>query len=154
MDNPVMYLDVDGVLWLPTNQGYAGPMGLTEFMEFALANYEVRWCTAWATSGDMRTESLQRLRDMTGVPLDVWRQVQPSLGWERNKTETIDWAEVDAGRPFVWIDDELYGEDLELLRRRGIEHWCILTNVLENPCALSKTLRELKSRVEAQRGTA
>ena len=48
-----MYLDVDGVLWAVEGDRRCGALGLKEFMDFALLNYEVRWCTSWAPSAMM-----------------------------------------------------------------------------------------------------
>ena len=148
-EKPVMYLDVDGVLWTVDDGGYSGALGLREFLEYALANYEVRWCTSWVTSGDMDRSSQQLLEEWTGEPLEVWEQVRPSLGWMEAKTECIDWGEVDAGRRFVWVEDELLERERSVLRERGIEDWFIYTNVLEDPEALLKTLSELRKRMAA-----
>ena len=145
-EKPVMYLDVDGVLWTVDDGGYSGALGLREFLEYALANYEVRWCTTWAVSGGMDRSRQQTLEEWTGEPVEVWEQVRPSLGWRDFKTGAIDWSEVERGRRFVWIEDELLPEEREVLCERGIEDWFIYTNVLEDPNALLKTLAKLRER--------
>lgn len=68
MQKPVLYLDVDGVLWdLPRDVNGKhcastpiGAKGVREFIHFALEHFEVRWCTTWAMGGYMRPETLDR----------------------------------------------------------------------------------------------
>ncbi len=149
VEKPVMYLDVDGVLWTVDGTGYHGAIGLAEFMMFALEHYEVRWCTAWAVSGKMDLTRLAMLSEWTGVDILIWVQVESSFGWHTYKTETIDWGEVERGRRFVWIEDEILSEEYEILRQRGIEDWYIHTNVLVDSKALLKTLTKLRECVAA-----
>ena len=106
MTKPGMYLDVDGVLWVIDDTGYHGAPGVAEFMDFALENFEVRWCTCWTMSGAMDKEDCERLAEWTGVSADVWQLVQPSLGFYDHKTECIDWDEV-AQRHTTSLDHEV-----------------------------------------------
>lgn len=145
-EKPVLYLDVDGVLWDVDETGYHGAPGVAEFMDFALEHYEVRWCTSWGTSGRLRPASLELLAEWTGVAVSIWTQVRPSRGWRDLKTETVDWDEVDRGRTFIWIEDELLPEERAVLVGRGIEDWYIHADVLKDPNALLNALAELRKR--------
>ena len=141
---PILYLDVDGVLWVPERLTTRKPApGLRDFMNFILLHYEVRWCTSWAISGTMSPTNLEYLSEITELPVELWLQVQPSLPWDNFKTEAIDWKEIDAGRPFVWVEDGLLPEEEEILHERSIYDWFYYTNVLEDKTALLKTWGEL-----------
>lgn len=158
---PVLYLDVDGVLWDiqqrlkddPTISVTSDPTtfacganGLEEFVEYMLEKFEVRWCTTWAMHGVMRDEDLQRLEDHTGIPTDAWAQVKPSLGWVTFKHQNIDWTEFREGREFVWVEDGLLEEELQMLRVFQCLDNYYYTDVFEDADALVKTLAKLKER--------
>lgn len=154
---PVMYLDVDGVLWdihpdaKPGDAKVAkGANGVAEFMDFAHEHFEVRWCTTWAMSGRMHPETRDRLVEHTGVPFHIWSRVRSSLGFQREKHDNID-AEMhrETGRPFVWVEDELTEEDHQWLRGN---HWAdryFLTNVFTDPDSLKKTHAKLETWLDA-----
>lgn len=134
---PILYLDVDGVLWVPVRLEVYGPApGLRDFMAYVLKHFEVRWCTTWALSGVMSPVNLERLVEYTQQPVELWMQVQPSLPWNELKTEAIDWEEIEQRRHFVWLEDGLLqAEEKELLNRGCLDSY-IYTNVLEDKNAL------------------
>lgn len=145
---PILYLDIDGVCVTFIRLTQHGPaLGLKSFMNFVLQHYEVRWCTTWATSGTMSPTRLEDLAKITGLPVEVWTQVGSSLPWVDLKTKAIDWDEVDNGRTFIWIEDGLLDEELEVLIDRGIEDWYIYTDVFKDQKALIHTLYELVERL-------
>ncbi len=153
---PVLYLDVDGVLWnivegepdrAARKPTWAGPAnGLENFLEYAFETFEVRWCTTWAMSGTMRPEDMENLYGHTDVPVETWAKVQPSYGWREYKSENVDWEEHDAGRPFAWVEDELCTFEHETLRKHGFQDSYYYTDVFEDADALVKTLAKLKER--------
>ena len=158
---PVLYLDVDGVLWDiqrrlkddpkavvgsdPTTFACAAN-GLEEFLEYVLEKFEVRWCTTWAMGGSMPEHSMLLLKEHTGVSVDTWAQVQPSLGWYDYKSENINWNEYHGGREFAWIEDDLLEEEIHTLERNGCIDNYFHTDVFEDSDALIKTLAKLKER--------
>lgn len=153
---PVLYLDVDGVLWdivegdtdrAERTPKWAGPAkGLDEFLEYVFETFEVRWCTTWAMSGTMSPETMENLYGHTGVPIETWAKVQPSCGWYDFKSENVDWIEHRAGREFAWVEDELCTFDHEYLRENGFQDSYYYTDVFEDADALVKTLAKLKER--------
>ena len=153
---PVLYLDVDGVLWdivegdtdrAARTPKWAGPAkGLEEFLEYVLEVFEVRWCTTWAMSGTMHPNMMKRLEGHTGVPVETWAKVQPSCGWYDFKSENVDWVEHRAGREFAWVEDELCTFEHERLRAYGFTDNYYYTDVFEDSDALVKTLAKLKER--------
>ena len=153
---PVLYLDVDGVLWdivegdadranrIPK---WAGPArGLEEFLDYAFKTFEVRWCTTWAMGGSMHPDMMERLYGHTGVPVETWAKVQPSFGWYDLKSENVDWVEHRAGREFAWVEDALFESELQMLEDNGFHDSYYYTDVFEDSDALVKTLAKLKER--------
>ena len=156
---PVIYLDVDGVLWdisedaplvADPAQSAQGVDGLREFLDWALAHCEVRWCTTWALSGSMTAEQMERLARYTDVDVSVWECIRPSHGWRDSKCEAISWDEHVQGRPFAWLEDGLTPAELHELDRRGFSDSFIHTDVFENPRALREAHAELIRRWEGR----
>lgn len=158
---PVLYLDVDGVLWDiqqrlkddssiivaqdPTTFACAAN-GLDEFLDYVLEKFEVRWCTSWAMSGTMHPDVMERLKEHTGVPVEIWSMVRPSLGWINFKHQNMDWTEIRQGREFAWVEDELLEEELEMLRVFQCLDNYYYTDVFEDADDLIKTTAKLKER--------
>jgi len=145
---PVLYLDIDGVLWDVTETGtFKGSNGLEEFMTFAFEHFEVRWLTTWGHfQGCLDEKGLETLSNFTKLPIDLWKKVKPNLGWEDLKTEGINWPEHVAGRRFVWVEDGLLPAELQILAERGFLDCYIHTDIFDDPDALIKTHEKLKSR--------
>lgn len=152
---PVLYLDVDGVLWVVRHnvpiiaagdpRAYAmGAPGLDDFLEFAFQNFEIRWCTTWALTGHMFMETRERLAEHTGVPASTWARVRDSNGWMTYKHENIALEEHRAGRPFVWVEDTLLEEEHQWLRGNGWSDRYFFTDVFADPSALQHTTDRLR----------
>lgn len=149
---PVLYLDVDGVLWdLPRNDNGVihsgepiGARGVEEFIDFAHQHFAVRWITTWAMAGFMRPSTFHKLVEYTGVPRHKWARVGRSKGFRRHKHECIDVEEHKAGRPFVWVEDGLTPAEHTWLQANGWEDRYFYTNVFKDPDALLKTLAALR----------
>lgn len=145
VERPVMYLDIDGVLWSVEN-GEEGPaIGLGAFLHLALEFFEIRWCTAWATKGHLDIDQMMRLESMTGVPLEAWVEVQNSQPWRENKYEAINVAEHlnEDGRLFVWVEDDLLPAELTWLHENNWADRYFYTDVFEDRNALLLTTARL-----------
>ena len=154
---PILYLDVDGVLWdfrHPEAGSAAAAEGIAEFMDFVLSRFEVRWLTYWAPTGSMDDAGIQRLEEHTGLSRAIWTQVRASRGFTGTKARGISWAEYRAGRPFVWVDDDVGAADLDYLRRQDCLGNLFLTDVLKDADALLKTLARLRSWIKSECSSA
>ena len=142
---PVLYLDIDGVLWNVNSEGaFVGANGLEDFLSFVLDKFELRWCTAWACRGYVATDSLERLAAHTGVPVKTWKLVKASLGWRHEKHENIDLDEIRAGRKFVWVEDELSPDEYKFLSDNNWLDNFFFTDVFRDRDALIKTTEKIK----------
>ena len=124
---PVLYLDVDGVLnalsrplaeWsdMATHYIEVGPYNteykvhLSRQMGAALAglDVEIRWATTWAEDANTHIAS------KVGLPSNLAVSCRPRLSDSPFKSIAIR-AEVESERvPFIWIDDEAI---------REVDHW-------------------------------
>jgi hypothetical protein len=114
---PILFLDVDGTLIPYDGSMLAGPQADTKLSRINLAlgprllalPVELMWATGW------RHEANDVISPLLGFPrLPVVALKEPQVEGEEGyplnwKTETL--VEVAAGRPFVWIDDEITGTD-------------------------------------------
>ena len=123
---PLLFLDVDGTLIPYDGSMLAGPAGIwgarPQQVSPKLGRInralgprllalpaELRWATGWMQ------EANEVISPLLGLPrLPVVRLAEPQTdgaeGYPLNwKTETL--VAAAAGRPFVWIDDEITGED-------------------------------------------
>lgn len=149
---PVLYLDIDGVLWdvdvpiweLVREFLPRGANGIQDFMDFALSEFEVRWCTTWAPLGYLAQKDLTKLAAHTGIGEATWSKVQRSKGWRNYKYENLNEAEHLGGRPFAWVEDGLVPAELLWLAERDWLPNYLHTDVFENPDALIQTTEELK----------
>ena len=111
-----LYIDVDGVLltYRPDKDG--GPFGLSqkdgvpEFIEWATANFDCYWLTAWATNGRDR---LLKDKLLPYLP-DAAQQIKIAY-WSDLKTEAFK----DGDGDFLWIDDNLLGAERQFLEEAG-----------------------------------
>lgn len=154
----VIYLDVDGVLlqfpewrdktWWDANniQGCVAAPKAREFIRWAKKHFEIRWLTCWATSGVMRDISAERLAAGLGMePYEISEIVNP-LSWSGDKPDGIDWNEHDAGRLWVWIDDEGIPKEMAQLALHNSENNFLKTNTSKDPMDLCRTWRLLRER--------
>jgi hypothetical protein len=123
--DPVLYLDVDGVLnvlggggdWedfelhhVTVNVGATYSLWLSRSMGRLLRDLgiEIRWATTWAD------EANEKISPLVDLPTDLTVTCRPSLSWSRFKWAAIE-AEVEKERrPFVWIDDEAIPSQTEV----------------------------------------
>lgn len=106
-----LYIDVDGVILKPILGGPALAQTTADdvaaFLDWATGAFDCWWLTAWAIAGDDRR---LRRRLIPHLPASA-RSIRTAV-WTRLKTDAF-----TDGR-FLWIDDELYAGERELLKRR------------------------------------
>lgn len=153
---PVLYLDVDdtpirypgretAAWWEQYPSGKAAD-GAGDFIRWAVANCEVRWLTAWCCSGAMQDGGAERLAGMLDVDVEILREIHNPMPWVRYKTEAVNFIEHRAGRPWIWVEDELLREERDTLRARGALGNFLLTNSSEDPTALQRALAIVQAR--------
>jgi hypothetical protein len=91
---PILYLDLDDTIisW-EGGAPHAAP-GATEFVDWALEHFEVRWLTTWCPSGAMSDKLLGDLSSMVRIPREVLSGIRGSE-WEgtESKLNGIAWLE-------------------------------------------------------------
>lgn len=114
-----LYLDIDGVLL-----GKRGtiPDGLEEFLKFAVANFDCHWLTTHC-KGDARTALRYLANYLPEQMMDVLKTLKPT-NWDAMKTEGIDFTE-----PFIWLDDQPFEAELQMLAKQGCEGSLIVVDL-------------------------
>lgn len=162
---PVIYLDVDGTIlrhpegeshtWWLANPG-GGPANMVrEFLEWARANCDVRWLTAWAPRGVMGAEGEAKLAKCLRVPAELLQGFENPLPWfgeYDSKVAAINWDEHFNGRPWVWIEDEMIERERVAMTARGCMSHFILTESSKDPNALRDAWLETEARFTRQCG--
>ena len=129
-----VYLDIDGVLLANENNAanYAD-----EFLQAVLAAYpdSTYWLTTHNWRGENRTKEVlaPHLRPETVPLLD---KIKPSV-WNEMKTDGINFSE-----KFIWLDDDLWQDELKVLERHNATDSFILIDLQKNPDQL-KTIADL-----------
>ena len=129
-----VYLDIDGVLLANENNAanYAD-----EFLQAVLAAYpdSTYWLTTHNWRGENRTKEVlaPHLRPETVPLLD---KIKPSV-WNEMKTDGINFSE-----KFIWLDDDLWQDELKVLERHNATDNFILIDLKKNPDQL-KTIADL-----------
>ena len=147
---PVLYLDLDDTV-ISWDGGHPhGAPGATEFMEWALSRFEVRWLTTWCPGGEMEEGLLHDLCKMLRLPPERLEQVR-GFDWEGggSKVNGIAWLEhLVLGRPFAWLEDPLgFGErEREFLAAHGLLDRYYCCNVTNDPASLQVAKRALAER--------
>jgi hypothetical protein len=162
-ERPVMYLDVDDTLltyhksaWVgvpliaSADQIVAAP-GACDFLIWALEHFEVRWLTCWCPSGAMHSNAAARLGKALGIDPDVLVAIRgiPWITHGLDKTNGIDWPEFHAGRPFVWVEDEILPSERITLAAHGASGCWIDCNVTRDPERLLAVHAMLRERLAA-----
>ena len=120
-----VYLDIDGVLLANENNAanYAD-----EFLQAVLAAYpdSTYWLTTHNWRGENRTKEVLApyLRPETVPLLD---KIKPSV-WNEMKTDGINFSE-----KFIWLDDDLWQDELKVLERHNATDNFILIDLQKNP---------------------
>ncbi len=120
-----VYLDIDGVLLANENNAanYAD-----EFLQAVLAAYpdSTYWLTTHNWRGENRTKEVlaPHLRPETVPLLD---KIKPSV-WNEMKTDGINFSE-----KFIWLDDDLWQDELKVLERHNATDNFILIDLQKNP---------------------
>ena len=120
-----VYLDIDGVLLANENNAanYAD-----EFLQAVLAAYpdSTYWLTTHNWRGENRTKEVlaPHLRPETVPLLDT---IKPSV-WNEMKTDGINFSE-----KFIWLDDDLWQDELKVLERHNATDNFILIDLQKNP---------------------
>ena len=154
-DRPIAYLDVDDtILRHPPGQSSVGAPGAADFLRFLARHFEVRWLTRWCPGGRMGPDQLAALENFLEVPAaDLERIVNPCT-FEDNappqaypvKWRALDWAAIEAGRPFVWIENYITDEDRRVLQQRGLLDCFVHCDVTAEPHRLPQVRRLLEAR--------
>ncbi len=125
-----VYCDIDLVLLVdehnPANYAH-------EFLEYLHEHYPDN--TFWLTThcrGDART-AVERLSEVfKPETMKLIQDIKPT-NWDVSKTEAINFDE-----PFVWIDDDCYPEEREVLIKHGaLDNW-IEVDLRKDPDQLKK----------------
>lgn len=120
-----VYLDIDGVLLANENNAanYAD-----EFLQAVLAAYpdSTYWLTTHNWRGENRTKEVlaPHIRPETVPLLD---KIKPSV-WNEMKTDGINFSE-----KFIWLDDDLWQDELKVLERHNATDNFILIDLQKNP---------------------
>lgn len=169
---PVMYLDVDDTLvrhpddpyqediieFYNANPDGGPPNNVKEFLEFAQEHFEVRWLTFWCPNGTMEESRKDDLANILAVPRSLIENIRNPMGFmgarqpsglftATLKTNAIDWDEYEAGREFVWVEDDMMQPmEFQILRGYKARDNYICCNVSKNPNRLNEVMQILKER--------
>lgn len=129
-----IYLDIDGVLLI--NEKFAAPY-TDELLQKVLAKYpdSTYWLTTHNWKGENRAKEVlaPHLKPETVALLD---RIKPTI-WNEMKTEGIDFS-----RKFLWIDDDLWEDELKDLEEHDATDNFILIDLHKDPNQL-KTILDL-----------
>ncbi len=114
----LLFVDVDGTLLPiggPACRAYDGPNPLLARLDpghgarLAALPCDLVWATAWMTDAN---EAIAPVLGLPDLPVVEWPESdEDGIGAVHWKTRhLVDWA---AGRPFVWVDDEIGTADRE-----------------------------------------
>lgn len=131
-----VYLDIDGVLLANDKQA---ALHADELVEYLVKNHDVHWLTTHCMDGDgaWACQLLSRyLKPETQLLLG---QIQPTT-WGARKTEAINFDE-----PFVWLDDDVFEDEIEILKHNNaLEKW-IPIDLADDPHQLRKVIDSLST---------
>lgn len=162
-NRPIAYLDVDDtILRHPPGEPSAGAPGAAEFLRFLARHFEVRWLTRWCPGGRMTVEQLAGLETLLDVPAAELERIVNPCTFEDNappkgfpvKWRALDWAAIEAGRPFVWIENHITAEDRRVLEERDLLECFVHCDVTANPHRLAEVRRLLERRFGLTRAAA
>lgn len=129
-----IYLDIDGVLL--ANESNAAPYA-DELLQTFLKEYpnSTYWLTTHNWKGENRAKEVlaPHLKPETVALLD---KIKPTV-WDELKTDGIDFTE-----KFLWLDDDLWEDELKVLEEHNATDNFILINLNKDPDQL-KTIIDL-----------
>jgi len=146
MLKPILFLDIDGVLWTYSDLcPIAGPAeGLKELWPWARKNFEIYWLTAWAVNRtEMPKDVAIRLWKYTGLPVNETIDC-PVAPWLYYKSEGVEAVIGDSDRQWLWLEDELMLEEIEWLVNTNNRWRHIFCNVFRDKDSLVEATRILK----------
>jgi len=127
-----VYLDIDGVLLI--DEKHASPHA-DELLQAILREFPAT--TYWLTTHNWHDEN--RAKDMLAPHLkpetaDLLDKVK-TTEWNEMKTECIDFSQ-----RFLWLDDDLWPEELEVLEEHDATDNFILIDLQKDPDQLKKII--------------
>ena len=129
-----IYLDIDGVLL--ANETNAANYA-DELIQAVLKEYpdSTHWLTTHNWKGENRAKEVlaPHLKPETVALLD---KIKPTV-WDELKTDGIDFTE-----KFLWLDDDLWEDELKVLEKHNATDNFILINLNKDPDQL-KTIIDL-----------
>lgn len=131
-----IYLDIDGVLISDAVDSYGKPSEhILDFLKFITENHNCYWLTTHCMNGENHVEEFLQKKLPPEAMLYV-SLIKP-LDWKQWKTEAIDF-----NQDFRWIDDDVYEEEMEMLRKHNCEDKLIKVNLQENTNQLKYILNQ------------
>ena len=125
-----IYLDIDGVILV--NEKYAA-IGADDLIKRVLKVYpdSVYWLTTHDWNGQFTVKEVLSpvLKPET---IDLLDQIK-STHWNELKTDGIDF-----GNKFIWIDDDLWPEELAVLEKNNATGNFILVDLKKDPEQIKK----------------
>lgn len=127
-----IYLDIDGVLLASEKQP---ALHVHKFVEHLVGNHDVYWLTTHCrVAEDYPHNPLYVLRSLEPETLTLLRQVRPTE-WQTLKTEALDFSQ-----PFKWFDDDVFDEEVEVLRQHGALNSWVKVDLGVNPSQLAELI--------------
>jgi len=127
-----IYLDIDGVLLIDENHAtpHADELLKAILREFPESTY---WLTTHNWQGENRAKDVlaPHLKSETVALLDKVKTTE----WNEMKTEGIDFSQ-----HFLWLDDDLWPEELEVLEKHDATDNFILIDLQNDPDQLKKII--------------
>jgi hypothetical protein len=136
--DPLLYLDIDGVLLRRRHSGMFDAFEIApnclDFLEWGTAHFQCRWLSSRCRAG--WPDGRRRAFHHAGARLDdprwgVLGLVEPAL-WTANKTEAI-----DAASDFWWLDDDPTEHARNWLPAHRREDRLIQLSIDRDPAALT-----------------
>ncbi len=127
-----IYLDIDGVLLI--NESHAAPHA-DELLQAILKEFpdNTYWLTTHNWKGENRAKEVlaPHLKPETALLLDKIKTTE----WSEKKTDAIDFSQ-----RFLWLDDDLWPEELEDLEKHGATDNFVSIDLQKDPEQLQKII--------------
>lgn len=117
---PRLYLDIDGVLL--TKHRPTAAAGASEFIEYAMANFDCYWLTTHC-KGNAATAVAYLRPYFDPHTVALLLQIKPTT-WDALKTEGIDLAS-----DFYWLEDAPLNAEMAFLKHHGKQDQLILVDL-------------------------